>query len=86
MSVHALEQVLYDLGTNGEARRRFQREQDAFLSRYAVTEEDTASLTSFDVRAMYDRGVNPMLLQGFWLMLEPSHSIAAFIKRLQNAG
>lgn len=84
MSVHGLEQVLYDLGVTGEARKRFEADRPAFLGRYALSDEEAGWVSDFDVRAMYDAGVNPMLLQGYWLMLEPSHSIGRFMRAMRG--
>lgn len=67
MSRDSLEKVLYDLSTSGANKKMFAADPMKFLGRYQITDEERDLITSHDVRALADRGVNTMLTWGFWL-------------------
>lgn len=86
MSIYALEQVLYDLGVKRDARKAFAEAPDAFLAKYRLDDSEAHRVKSFDVRALFDAGVNPMLTMGFWQMCSPTRSLRDYVARMNGKG
>ena len=86
MSVYMLEQVLYDLGVKRDSRKAFADAPDAFLAKYRLHEHEALQVKSFDVRALFDSGVNPMLTMGFWQMCSPTRSLRDYVLCMNGKG
>lgn len=84
MSLVALEKALYDLGVQGQARKAFVNDQDAFLGQYTLEDTEKQWVRDFSIPALLNAGVNPMLAMGYWMFLHPSHSLSAYTKTLNT--
>lgn len=85
MSRNLLERVLYQLCVDRAAKQRFKESPEQFLSRYAISEHEREMLLDFDVRALQDYGVNPMLTMGFWQELSPTRDMRRYLTNLRGA-
>ncbi len=83
MSRDLLERVLHQLTVDRSAKLRFKEEPEAFLARFALSDDERAMLTGFDVLALQRLGVNPMLTMGFWQELSPSRDMRLYMKALR---
>lgn len=62
MSLNALEKLLWKVSSSPEEARRLGEEFEACIAGYSLDESERARLQSWDVRALADLGVNPLLL------------------------
>ena len=83
MSRHLLERVLHQLSVDRSAKQRFREDAHGFLSRFALTDDERAMVTGFDVLGLQLAGVNPMLTMGFWQELSPERGMRAYMARLR---
>lgn len=83
MTIGRLETALYDLGVNRKAKSMFNDDPTGFCDRYRLDSTEAEALTGFDVRRLQQLGANPMLTMGFWMQLEPSHDMGAYMTALQ---
>ncbi len=60
MSLYRLEQVVYDLGVKGDARKRFAKNPERFLNSYFLDDEERRLIQEFDVRQLVDKGISPL--------------------------
>jgi hypothetical protein len=84
MSIHGVEKVLYDLSMSGKTRKTYVADPASFLASYNLSESETAEIMNFQVAGMLAKGVNSMLLMGYWMQLEPSHSIRNYLAALRQ--
>lgn len=85
MTIGRLETALYDLGVDRNAKSLFREDSDKFVARYRLTEAEAEALFDFDVAELQRLGANPMLTMGYWMQLEPSHDLQAYIAALSSA-
>jgi hypothetical protein len=62
MSRYQVDKLLHDLRRDADLAARFRSEADIVLDRYKLDTEERDLLKRWQVRALYDRGVNPLLL------------------------
>ncbi len=86
MSLAALEKILYDLGVQGQARKAFANDQEAFIAQYRLEPNEKKWVSGFEVNSMLCYGVNPMLTLGYWVFLHPSRSMATYTNALKPEG
>lgn len=84
MSRNVLERVLHQLSVDRVAKQRFRDDAAAFLSRFALTDEERGMVTGFDVRGLQLAGVNPMLTMGFWQELSSQRDMRSYMARLRQ--
>jgi protocatechuate 4,5-dioxygenase alpha chain len=73
MTVNAIEKALWLASSNPAEAQRFREDAQSFMRTFRIDEEERALLTSWDVAAMEDRGVNPMvMMMGFMAVRGPS--------------
>ncbi len=83
MSRNVLERVLHQLTVDRSAKQRFKEDPEPYLARFALSAEERAMLTGFDVLALQKHGVNPMLTMGFWQELSPTRDMRQYMKALR---
>ncbi|MCP3725890.1 hypothetical protein M3I53_22615 [Paraburkholderia sp. CNPSo 3272] len=86
MSRNVLERVLHQLSVDRAAKQRFRDDAEGFLRRFALGEEERQMVLNFDVLALQNAGVNPMLTMGFWQELSPTRDMRAYMERLRPVG
>jgi Aromatic-ring-opening dioxygenase LigAB, LigA subunit len=62
MSRYQVDKLLRDLRREPDLAERFRDDVDAVLNRYQIDEVERDLLKRWEVRELYDRGVNPLLL------------------------
>ena len=62
MSRYQVDKLLRDLRRDKRLAQRFRTEIDAVLDGYTLDAAERDLLKRWEIRAMYDRGVNPLLL------------------------
>jgi len=85
MSVFGVEKALYDLSMSGKTRKAYTADPGAFLAGYNIAEDEARDIQGFQVAHLLALGVNPMLVMGFWLQLEPGHSIKQYLRAINSA-
>jgi hypothetical protein len=83
MSRNLLERVLHQLSVDRSAKQRFRDDAPGFLQRFALDDEERRMVLEFDVLALQNAGVNPMLTMGFWQELSPNRDMRAYMVRLR---
>lgn len=86
MSRNVLERVLHQLSVDRAAKGRFREDAPGFLSRFALSDAERQMVLDFDVLALQNAGVNPMLTMGFWQELSPNRDMRAYMARLRPLG
>ena len=64
MSIYGLNKLLYLLENDAELRKQLIADPTAAISRFSLTSEERAALTSGDVGKLFNMGVHPFLLNG----------------------
>lgn len=82
MSVGAIEQLLYDLGSSGRTRKAYAADPEAFFARYALTADEQALIRDENVGELFRRGLNPMLLMGFYMGLHGPASMREYLAKM----
>jgi hypothetical protein len=80
MSRTMLEKVLYDLSVDRQAKKAFRDDPRALLATYRLTDEEIELICAFDLHVLRERGVNPMLLMGYWQLAR--HDMATYLRRI----
>ncbi len=62
MSLTSLNRIFYDLQFP-RLQERYRIEPEVFLLDYDLTDEETVALQKFDIRSLWQLGVNPYLLR-----------------------
>lgn len=62
MSQYQLNKLMRDLIRNRDIVRRCQAEPEAFMSDYDLTPAEREAVATWELRRLYDLGVNPLLL------------------------
>jgi hypothetical protein len=62
MSRYQVDKLLRDLRREPELAARFRNDVEAVLDRYQIDPVERDLLKRWEVRELYDRGVNPLLL------------------------
>ena len=62
MSRYQVDKLLRDLRRDSDLAARFRSNADSVLDSYALDSEERDLLNRWEVRALYDRGANPLLL------------------------
>jgi hypothetical protein len=67
MNVDRLELVLHELTTDRESRKSFGADPARHLGARGLSEFEGAAICSGDVRTLFQAGVSPLLIMGFWV-------------------
>ena len=65
MSLYQVQKLIYQLNRDPRTRERYERERDAVLAEYALTDEEKKALVQPDIGLLYVLGVNGQLLMHF---------------------
>ena len=79
-----IEKLLHDVSSSRSTAERFNTDLDGCLARYRLSEEEREMFRSGDVRAMRDRGANPMLTMGFWMAVHGPREMGEYMKRMKR--
>ena len=62
MSRYQVDKLLRDLRRDNQLAVRFREDKDRVLANYKLDAEECELLKRWEIRKLYDRGVNPLLL------------------------
>ena len=62
MSRYQIDKLLRDLRREPELAGNFRRDAETVMDRYQIDEVERDLLKRWEIRELYDRGVNPLLL------------------------
>lgn len=65
MSLHQLEQLIFDAYRTSDGRQSYLSDPGGYLRRYALSEEERQAVLRQDIGTLYDMGVHPVLLLYF---------------------
>jgi len=82
MKRDVIERVLWNLSVDRFSKMKFREDPEKFLSRYALDAGDMEKILSFDVKALQEMGVNPMLTMGYWVEMSPQKSMRLYNHKL----
>lgn len=85
MSRNVLERALWHLSVERLAKNRFREDPEHYLSRFDLTDDEKKMVIEFDVAALQQAGVNPMLTMGYWQELSPNRSMRTYKEKLGAA-
>jgi hypothetical protein len=68
VSLYQLQKLMYEVNRSPERREAYRDDPAAFLARFDLTDEEKEALARLDIRALYQRGVHPLLLRPFTLL------------------
>lgn len=81
-----METALHDLCSNKLLRAAFRDDPEAALAARPLTDEERRIVIDFDIAALLARGVNPMILQGFWVATRGPAAFPEFVARVNALG
>ncbi len=84
MSVFGLENALWQASTNPKSGRRLREEGDTYLREFRVDERERELLLSWDVRALVERGVNPMVLMMANAAINGPAAAASYVEKINT--
>lgn len=84
MSTNAMETALWDLHHDPLKAARFRADPDLALRDYPLTHDELRLVKSLDVRAMADRGADPMLLFVSWIALSGFDQVGEYMRRMNT--
>ena len=84
MSVNGIEKALWEASVNPKQADRFSRDVHAYLEHFNVDEEERWLLAAWDLRALVDRGVHPMILMMAFAAVNGPAASPGYPKRLHK--
>lgn len=86
MSVFGVEKALWDISRDRTYADAYRGDPATFLARYQVEPTEAAWIRAMDVRALSDRGVNPMMLMQAWNTLIGADAVGEYLSRMNGKG
>ncbi|MCB5163042.1 hypothetical protein [Marinomonas algarum] len=86
MKRDVIERVLWSLSIDRFSKVKFKENPNKFLMRFALEDADIEKILSFDVKALQEMGVNPMLTMGYWVEMSPDKSMRTYNQKLGSDG
>lgn len=81
-----IERVLWNLSVDRFSKVKYKEDPNKFLSRFALDKSDIEKILTFDVKALQEMGVNPMLTMGYWVEMSPDNSMQTYNQKLGSNG
>jgi len=82
MSRNVMERILWSLSVDRFSKEKFRADPRKFLGRFPVDEKEVRMILEFDVKAMQEMGVNPMLTLGYWIEMSPDRRVSSYNRKL----
>ncbi|MGH9028914.1 MAG: aromatic ring-opening dioxygenase subunit LigA [Acidimicrobiales bacterium] len=80
--MNSLQQLLWDLRKDKAVAERFRQDPDETLDSYGIEGEERAAMRAFDIKELYELGVNPYLL--YFCALEIGVDRADYYARIRG--
>lgn len=84
MSYGAVEQLLYDVSTSRSRREAFRQNPEEAAGKYALTGPEQEMVVALQVEDLFEYGINPMLLMGFWTSVRGPQSMPEYLARVPS--
>ena len=84
MPDYRLETAMHSIGRDGTLRSAFREDPLQAMAGMPLSHDEKAVLARFDLQAMLDGGVNPLLIQGFWVSIHGAASLGEFVQRMNK--
>lgn len=84
MSVHTIEQVLWEVCNIPERTAQMQTNPDSIVARKSMTAEEWRMIRDLDVRALAAYNVNQMLIMMTWNILIGADKIPEYVRKLNG--
>jgi len=82
MSYGAVEQLFYDVSTSRSRKDAFREDAGEVAGKYALNDTEREMVLSMQVEKLFEYGINPMLLMGFWISVRGPQSMPDYLKRV----
>ena len=82
MSYGAVEQLFYDVSTSRSRKDAFREDAEDVAGKYALSDTEREMVLSMQVEELFEYGINPMLLMGFWTSVHGPQSMPDYLKRV----
>ncbi|GGB85169.1 hypothetical protein GCM10011352_08730 [Marinobacterium zhoushanense] len=82
MKRDVLERVLWNLSVDRFSKVKFKENPTQYLSRFPLGAEDVRMILEFDVKALQEAGVSPLLTLGYWIEMSPDRQMSTYNKKL----
>lgn len=84
MSCGSVEQLLYDVSTSRSRREAFCQNPKETVGKYALTDPEQNMVVGLNVEGLFEYGINPMLLMGFWTSVRGPQSMPEYLARVPD--
>lgn len=84
MSIYGMEDALWQATMNPSKSQRLREDADAYLQEFRIDERERALIGSWDVRALVELGVNPMVLMMANAAVHGPAGSAAYIEKVNT--
>ena len=85
MSVHTLEQALFDIASNPSRAAAYKADAQAFLNAYLLEPDELRMIRDLAVSEMQAHGANPMLVMRAFSSIEGRERMPEYMRRLNAA-
>lgn len=68
MSVYQVQKLIQSVNRDPRARERYFENKDEFANEFDLTEAEGLAISKFDILALYEMGVHPLLLRPFTII------------------
>jgi len=82
MSHGAIEQLFYDVSTSRSRKQAFREDAGEVAGKYVLSDAERDMVLSMQVEELFEYGINPMLLMGFWISVHGPQSMPDYLKRV----
>lgn len=82
MSIEAIEKLLWQVTSSPEEAKRLRGDFTAYLQDFRIDKEERSMLTSWDVSALDQRGVNPLLLMSAYAAVNGMDKVGDYIMKI----
>lgn len=82
MTYFAIEQALWGISQDAASASAFKEDALAYLARFNLTEAERRDIREFNVRALADAGVAPLLIMQSWNATEGPDNIGEYLDRM----
>lgn len=82
MTYFAIEQALWGISQDPSAASAFLEDAEAYLGRFNLAQDEREAVREFNVRALVEKGVAPMLVMQSWNAVQGPDEIGEYLRRM----
>ncbi len=84
MSINAIEKALWQVSMDPVQAGRLREDPESYLQEFRLDEQERALMTNWDIRAIVDRGVHPMVLMMAFAAINGPDMAASYIQKVNT--